>query len=139
MAGLAGAVGSMDGTHVSCHKTCCNQATVPNAKTGSLENNMPFNSDSWSKIVGKGLEKYLDPVEEASFGTGMIPSLDHEWPSDDELPPQWEHPPPLPTTQMPKVPEEKVEDIVHKVQMFQRFHTIHLPLQRERSSLSSSS
>ncbi|KAG7341235.1 reverse transcriptase RNA-dependent DNA polymerase [Nitzschia inconspicua] len=100
--------------------------TVPNAETGGVENHMPFNSDSWSTIVETGLEKYLDPVEEASSGTGMIPSLDREWLSDDELPPQREHPPqrtlpappflppssdPLP---MPKAPEGESEDIVQR-------------------------
>ncbi|KAG7374494.1 reverse transcriptase RNA-dependent DNA polymerase [Nitzschia inconspicua] len=81
-------------------------STVPNAETGGVENNMPFNPDSWSKIVETGLEQYLDPVAEASSGTGTIPSLDREWLSDDELP--------LSPSPMPKAPEGEIEEVVQQ-------------------------
>jgi hypothetical protein len=61
--------------------------TVPNGDTGGVLVDMPFNPQSWSKIVESGLERDFDPDDEAALGTNLIPSLDREWLSDEELPP----------------------------------------------------
>jgi hypothetical protein len=61
--------------------------TLPNEYTGGILDGMPFNPQSWSKIVWSGLERYIDPDDEAESGTTQIPSLDREWLSDEELPP----------------------------------------------------
>jgi hypothetical protein len=36
---------------------------------------MPFNPQSWSKIVESGQEGDIDPADEAASGTNLIPSL----------------------------------------------------------------
>jgi hypothetical protein len=54
--------------------------TLPNEYTGGILDDMPFTPQSWSKIVESGLD-------EAESGTTLIPSLDREWLSDEELPP----------------------------------------------------
>jgi hypothetical protein len=61
--------------------------TVPNGDTGGTLDDMPFTPQSWSKIVESGLERDIDPDHEAESGTNLIPSLDREWLSDEELPP----------------------------------------------------
>ncbi|KAG7349585.1 reverse transcriptase RNA-dependent DNA polymerase [Nitzschia inconspicua] len=70
-------------------------STVPNAETGGVENNMPFNSDSWSKIVETGLEKYLDPVEEASSGTAPEGESEDIVSQNADVPTVHENPPSL--------------------------------------------
>jgi hypothetical protein len=60
-------------------------STVPNAESGGVDDQMPFNPLTWNQIVSTGHERTIDPVEEASTGTRYVPSLDKEWLSDDEL------------------------------------------------------
>jgi hypothetical protein len=62
-------------------------STVPNGETGGIVDDMPFNPQTWQKIVESGVERRIDEVEEASSGTPYVPSLDREWLSEDELPP----------------------------------------------------
>jgi hypothetical protein len=59
--------------------------TVPNGETGGLIEGMPFNPESWQKIVESGWERISDPIEEASSGSNSVPSLDPEWLADNEL------------------------------------------------------
>jgi hypothetical protein len=48
---------------------------------------MNINALSWLKILETGRERLIDPIEEASTGTDLVPSWDREWLSEDELPP----------------------------------------------------
>jgi hypothetical protein len=48
---------------------------------------MPFNIQSWTQILDTEWDWNIDPVEEASSGTSLVPPLDRKWLSDDELPP----------------------------------------------------
>jgi hypothetical protein len=44
-------------------------STVPNAKSGGVDDQMPFNPIPWNQIVNTGHEHTIDPAEEASTGT----------------------------------------------------------------------
>jgi hypothetical protein len=61
--------------------------TVPNGETGGLIEEMQFNPESWQQILETGWERLADPIEEAASGSNIVPSLDREWLSDEELPP----------------------------------------------------
>jgi hypothetical protein len=61
--------------------------TVPNRESGGLLEQLKFNPVSWLRILETGWERFVDPIDEASSSTSLVPSLDREWLSDDELPP----------------------------------------------------
>jgi hypothetical protein len=47
---------------------------------------MLFNPLTWNQIINTGHESHIDPVKEASTGTWyVVPSLNKEWLSDDEV------------------------------------------------------
>jgi hypothetical protein len=46
------------------------------ADTGGVDTQMPFNSDTWTRIIADGLERVVNPVEETASGSPVVPPLD---------------------------------------------------------------
>jgi hypothetical protein len=81
-------------------------STATNGETGGIVEQMKFNPNSWLQILETGCEKFADPIDEASSGTSLVPSLYRELLSNDELPPSAtiDDPDPYPRSQPIRTP-----------------------------------